>query len=176
MSEAELFAELANLVETDPFALIGVSISADEKRIAKRYRTVAKQLHPDALANASTHEGITPTQSAQLIARIVNPSYQKLKHEKSRQETLSLLRLRVLRLARHRQTHPHIRSRSAARRHRRKRRQRLLRTGHQPARPATVHHLRAFARLLSRNRPAKSSLSASQNRQTHPAKASGPNF
>ncbi|MGB3786716.1 MAG: tetratricopeptide repeat protein [Phormidesmis sp.] len=100
MPEAELSLELTSLVDIDPFALIGISVSADEKRIAKRYRTIAKQLHPDALANASTQQGITPTHAAQIIARIVNPSYQKLKHGKSRQETLSTLRFRVLRLVR----------------------------------------------------------------------------
>ncbi len=100
MPEAELFLELTNLVDIDPFALIGISVSTDEKRIAKRYRTIAKQLHPDALVNASTQKGITSTHAAQIIARIVNPSYQKLKHEKSRQETLSTLRFRVLRLVR----------------------------------------------------------------------------
>ncbi|MEL7050973.1 MAG: J domain-containing protein, partial [Cyanobacteria bacterium J06588_5] len=51
MSETELFTELINLVEVDPFALLGIAVSADEKRIAKRYRQVAKQLHPDALSS-----------------------------------------------------------------------------------------------------------------------------
>ncbi len=105
MSEAELFTELTKLVEVDPFALIGISVSADEKRIAKRYRTIAKQLHPDVLANTSTQpgksqQGITPAEAAEVIARIVNPSYQKLKHDKSRQAVLSMLRLRMRRLIR----------------------------------------------------------------------------
>lgn len=100
MSEAELFTELVNLVDIDPFALIGVSVSADEKRIAKRYRTIAKQLHPDVLANAPTQQGITPTEATEIIARIVNPSYQKLKQDKRRQEILAMLRLRMRRLAR----------------------------------------------------------------------------
>ncbi|MEL6938324.1 MAG: tetratricopeptide repeat protein [Cyanobacteria bacterium J06598_1] len=100
MSEAELFTELVSLVEIDPFALLGISVSADEKRIAKRYRYVAKQLHPDALSGEAEALGLTPAIASQVIARIVNPSYQKLKHEKSRQETLSILRLRVRRLVR----------------------------------------------------------------------------
>jgi curved DNA-binding protein CbpA len=98
MSRAELFSELTNLVDIDPFALLGISVSADEKRIAKRYRQIAKQLHPDAIA--STAQGIEVDTAAQVIARIVNPSYQKLKHDKGRQEKLSTLRLRVRRLAR----------------------------------------------------------------------------
>lgn len=113
MSQAELFTELTGLVEVDPFALLGISVSADEKRIAKRYRQVAKQLHPDAVTgagtdantdaangNATNNSGLTATLAAQVIARIVNPSYQKLKHEKTRQATLSMIRLRVRRLVR----------------------------------------------------------------------------
>ena len=105
MSETELFTELINLVEVDPFALLGIAVSADEKRIAKRYRQVAKQLHPDALSSAIDPEdtdtrGLTVEVAASIIARIVNPSYQKLKHDKGKQETLSLLRLRVRRLVR----------------------------------------------------------------------------
>ncbi len=105
MSEAELFTELTNLVEIDPFALIGISVNADEKRIAKRYRTIAKQLHPDALTNASprpgtSQSGITPAEATEVIARIINPSYQKLKHDKNRQAVLTMLRLRMRRLVR----------------------------------------------------------------------------
>ncbi|MEO1447284.1 MAG: molecular chaperone DnaJ, partial [Cyanobacteria bacterium J06635_11] len=100
MSDAELFNELTTLVDVDPFALQGISVSADEKRIAKRYRQIAKQLHPDALTSrtnteASTTGVLTQATAAQIIARIVNPCYQKLKHEKTRQETLATLRLFV---------------------------------------------------------------------------------
>ena len=100
MSKAELFTELTHLVDIDPFALIGVSVSADEKRIAKRYRQVAKQLHPDALSGGRGGGGMEEAIAAQVIARIVNPSYQKLKHDKSRQEILSNIRFRVMRLVR----------------------------------------------------------------------------
>jgi curved DNA-binding protein CbpA len=98
MSRADFFNELTNLVDIDPFALLGISVSADEKRIARRYRQIAKQLHPDAIANAA--QGMQVETAAQVIARIVNPSYQKLKHDKGRQEALSTLRLRVRRLVR----------------------------------------------------------------------------
>ena len=100
MSEAELFTELISLVEVDPFALIGVSVSADEKRIAKRYRQIAKQLHPDALASGQSAGEMIPAIAAQVIARIVNPSYQKLKHENGRQESLATIRFKVRRLVR----------------------------------------------------------------------------
>lgn len=100
MSKAEIFVELAHLVDIDPFALIGVSVSADEKRIAKRYRQVAKQLHPDALSGGRADGGMDEAIAAQVIARIVNPSYQKLKHDKGRQEILANSRFRVMRLIR----------------------------------------------------------------------------
>ena len=107
MSKADLFAELTNLVDVDPFALLSVSVSADEKRIAKRYRQIAKFLHPDALSPSSeesdscmSEEKMQPHLAAEVIARIVNPSYQKLKQEKGRQEALATLRFRVRRLAR----------------------------------------------------------------------------
>ncbi len=116
MSKAELFTELTNLVDVDPFALLGISVSAYEKRIVKRYRQIAKQLHPDALGGTDkpqslaqpldaptslpTAGSLDPAIAAQVIARIVNPSYQKLKHENGRQEMLSTLRFRVRRLSR----------------------------------------------------------------------------
>lgn len=98
MSETDIFPELINLVEVDPFAPLGISVSADEKRIIKRYRQVAKQLHPDALTGIS--DGIDPAIAAQVIARIVNPSYQKLKHEKIRRESLTTIRFHVRHLDR----------------------------------------------------------------------------
>ena len=100
MSEAEQFAELISLVDSDPFALIGVSVSADEKRIAKRYRQIAKHLHPDILASQTSESGLSAAIAAKIIAHIVNPAYQKLKQERSRQEILATIRLRVRRLVR----------------------------------------------------------------------------
>lgn len=100
MSDAEQFTELVNLVDSDPFALVGVSVSADEKRIAKRYRQIAKQLHPDALTGNEASGTMTAETAAKIIARIVNPSYQKLKQEKSRQAALASIRLQVRRLVR----------------------------------------------------------------------------
>lgn len=115
MSEAELFTELGNLGEVDPFALLGVSVSADEKGLTKRYRQIAKQLHPDALFSKTQADQIqadqtqtgdaqvqslTTESAAQVISRLVNPAYQKLKQQKSRTETITLLRLRVRRLVR----------------------------------------------------------------------------
>jgi curved DNA-binding protein CbpA len=82
---------------TDPYAVLGISLAADERRILKRYRQVAKQLHPDVQASqgAEDHEF-----ASQLLARLVNPAYQRLKNDKGRNETLATLRFKVRRLSR----------------------------------------------------------------------------
>ncbi len=82
---------------SDPYAVLGVAITADDRRVLKRYRAVAKLLHPDAFAHAPAE---SRNFASQLFARIVNPSYQKLKQEKSRAESSALLRLQVRRLCR----------------------------------------------------------------------------
>jgi DnaJ-domain-containing protein 1 len=80
---------------TDPYAVLGISIAADEKRILKQYRHVAKRLHPDRYVGAdrATQEWV-----GQVIARVINPAYEQLKHERQRAETIALLRLQVRRL------------------------------------------------------------------------------
>jgi curved DNA-binding protein CbpA len=80
---------------TDPYAVLGISVAADDRRILKRYRNVAKLLHPDSYA--SSDEELKQLAS-QLLARLVNPSYQKLKQDKSRAETVAMLRFQVRRL------------------------------------------------------------------------------
>ncbi len=88
---------------TDPYALLGVSVAADDRRILKRYRTVAKQLHPDSLSD-------TPDElkqfAVQVLPKLVNPSYQRLKQEKGRNEVLATLRFKVRRYSRDRQLQP----------------------------------------------------------------------
>jgi curved DNA-binding protein CbpA len=82
---------------SDPYAVLGISVVADEKRILKRYRQVAKMLHPDRYI-LSEHSGQEVAE--QLIARLVNPAYAKLKQEASRRDILALLRLQARRLIR----------------------------------------------------------------------------
>lgn len=82
---------------SDPYALLGISVAADDRRVLKRYRNVAKILHPDsyALVDDGTKE-----LASQIFARLVNPAYQKLKQDKGRAETLAMLRFRVRRITR----------------------------------------------------------------------------
>lgn len=96
MSQSTLPSEwLVNF--SDPYAVLGVSLAADDRRVLKRYRTVAKLLHPD---HYTPEDDTTKALASQLFARLVNPAYQKLKQEKGRKENISLLRLQVRRLYR----------------------------------------------------------------------------
>ncbi|MGB3312627.1 MAG: tetratricopeptide repeat protein [Nodosilinea sp.] len=88
---------------TDPYALLGVSVAADDRRILKRYRTVAKQLHPDTLLNVAPE---LCQFAGQVLPKLVNPAYQRLKQDKGRNEVLALLRFKVRRLSRDQQLNP----------------------------------------------------------------------
>jgi tetratricopeptide (TPR) repeat protein len=81
----------------DPYAVLGVSVTADERRIAKRYRQVAKRLHPDQQLKADEE---TRQFANQILTCLVNPAYQRLKQDKGRAETLATLRFKVRRLSR----------------------------------------------------------------------------
>ncbi|NJR66664.1 MAG: DnaJ domain-containing protein [Leptolyngbyaceae cyanobacterium CRU_2_3] len=93
MSQTSFSADWLNQF-SDPYAVLGLAIAADDRRILKRYRTVAKILHPDMPGNS---EPPIKELATQLLARLVNPAYQQLKQEKERSETLATLRFRVRR-------------------------------------------------------------------------------
>ncbi len=82
---------------SDPYAVLGLSVTADDRRVLKRYRTIAKLLHPDGYINVDREIG---NAAAQTFARLVSPTYQKLKQDKGRAENLALLRFRVRRMNR----------------------------------------------------------------------------
>ncbi|MEB3231193.1 MAG: molecular chaperone DnaJ [Leptolyngbyaceae bacterium] len=77
---------------SDPFAVLGLSVLADDRRTLKRYRTIAKLLHPDSLMLVSEAERENATQ---VLARLVNPAYKKLKQHQGRAEELATLRFVV---------------------------------------------------------------------------------
>lgn len=88
---------------TDPYAVLGVSVAADERRILKRYRLVAKYLHPDVQGDApAANRGFVE----QVLPKLVNPAYQRLKQDKGRSEVLATLRFKVRRLSRDNQLQP----------------------------------------------------------------------
>jgi curved DNA-binding protein CbpA len=88
---------------SDPYAVLGISVAADDRRILKRYRQLAKQLHPDLQYQANSDQ----QQFVQLVLpKLVNPAYQRLKQDKSRNEVLATLRFKVRKLTRERQLKP----------------------------------------------------------------------
>ncbi|MEO1145229.1 MAG: J domain-containing protein [Cyanobacteria bacterium J06638_22] len=81
----------------DPYAVMGLSVTADDRRVLKRYRDLAKLLHPDRYVSA---EADVRSLATQLFSKMVGPAYQKLKQDKGRAENLAMLRFRVRRLTR----------------------------------------------------------------------------
>ncbi len=81
---------------SDPYAVLGVSISADDRRVLKRFRSIVRLLHPDSLRDAPEAD---QKFASQLFAKVVNQNYQRLKQEKGRAEVAALLRSRVRRLS-----------------------------------------------------------------------------
>ena len=104
MTNAKSFQdEWITAAEKDPYAALGLSLNAEDRRILKRYHQVAKLLHPDV--QAGSHAPISQA-SEQLIARIINPAYQRLKQDKSRSEALANMRFRVRQLDRQGKLNP----------------------------------------------------------------------
>ncbi|NEP61085.1 MAG: tetratricopeptide repeat protein [Symploca sp. SIO2G7] len=108
MTNAKSFQdEWIAVIEKDPYAALGLSLNAEDRRILKRYRQIAKLLHPDVQVGSSAP---ISQASEQLIARIVNPAYQRLKQEKSRSEVLANMRFRVRQLDRQGKLNPSFES------------------------------------------------------------------
>jgi tetratricopeptide (TPR) repeat protein len=74
---------------SDPYAVLGVPVAADERRIIKRYYSLAKLLHPDRYINDRNEN----KQLAQVIlTHLINPAYEYLiKQSDSRSNNLAML-------------------------------------------------------------------------------------
>ncbi len=79
----------------DPYAVLGIPLTADDRRITRRLRTVSKVLHPDVQSVELTREYATL-----MLAKVVNPAYEQLKQERGRNEIKVRLRMRVRQLNR----------------------------------------------------------------------------
>ncbi|MEO0756146.1 MAG: tetratricopeptide repeat protein [Cyanobacteria bacterium J06648_16] len=97
MANTEFSSEWIKVSERDPYAALGLSVAADERRITKRYRQVAKRLHPDAQIGRSESDQAFVEQ---LLSKVINPAYQRLKQDNTRSEALASLRFKVRRMAR----------------------------------------------------------------------------
>ena len=75
--------EWSTVAEKDPYAALGLSLNAEDRRIFKRYHQIAKLLHPDvqAASDAPISQASEP-----LIAKVINPAYHRLKQDISRSE------------------------------------------------------------------------------------------
>jgi len=88
MPQNLLSTEWLNLL-IDPYAVLGVSLNADERQISKRYYILSKQLHPDNYINKNEPD----QELAQAVfTQLINPAYQQLKQTKKRLNTIELLR------------------------------------------------------------------------------------
>lgn len=96
MSQSSLVSDWVTQF-SDPFAVLGIAVTADDRRVQKRYRTVAMRLHPDRFIDADED---TKESTVKLLARLINPAYEKIRQEKERKENMALLRLRVRSLTR----------------------------------------------------------------------------
>ena len=88
MSQTLLRSEwLQQLV--DPYAVLGISVSANERQILKRYHSLAKQLHPDrSYRNHSSEPKLAQT----IFTRLINPAYEQIKNGKNRSNTIETLK------------------------------------------------------------------------------------
>ncbi len=80
---------------SDSYAVMGIPLTADDRRITKRLRAISKGLHPDLQPDGELKELATL-----MLSKIVNPAYERLKQEKGRNEIKALLRLQVRKLNR----------------------------------------------------------------------------
>lgn len=107
MSPTVPSTDWTSFIEQDPYALLGVPVNANERQILKRYRQIAKQLHPDMQIGKDENSSKFARQT---MAQLVNPAYQRLKLAKIRSETLTLMRFQVKQLVQTQQLLPTTRS------------------------------------------------------------------
>lgn len=81
----------------DPFAVLGIAVTADDRRVQKRYRNAAMNLHPDRYIDADDE---IKELTEKLLARLINPAYEKLRQDSERKECLAILRIKVRGLTR----------------------------------------------------------------------------
>jgi tetratricopeptide (TPR) repeat protein len=96
MSQISFSPDWLRQFSEDPYAVLGVALSADDRRVLKRYRMIAKLLHPDSFAASDTD---TKTLATQMFARLVSPAYNQLKQENGRNEVTASLRYHVRRMS-----------------------------------------------------------------------------
>ncbi|MCW5315207.1 DnaJ domain-containing protein [Nostoc sp. KVJ3] len=73
----------------DPYAVLGISVIADDRQIFKRYHTLAKLLHPDRHAkNCDSDQKLATA----IFSHLINPAYAQLKNRQKRLIAIAMLR------------------------------------------------------------------------------------
>ncbi|QLE58613.1 J domain-containing protein [Nostoc sp. TCL26-01] len=72
----------------DHHAILCVSVDADVKEIRKRYLKIARHLHPDSSAIKTDNE---KKLASELLSKLVNPAYETLSGERTRNEYIIVL-------------------------------------------------------------------------------------
>ncbi|QLE58864.1 J domain-containing protein [Nostoc sp. TCL26-01] len=88
MSQTFLHTEWLNKL-SDPFAVLGVAVTADERRILNRYHVLAKLLHPDRYTHSNN---LDKTLATAIFTRLINPAHEQLKHKSERNHLVATLR------------------------------------------------------------------------------------
>jgi curved DNA-binding protein CbpA len=96
MTQSSLVSEWVTQFN-DPFAVLGIAVTADDRRVQKRYRNAAMNLHPDRYIDA---DGEVREFTEKLLTRLINPAYEKLRQDSERKECLAILRIKVRGLTR----------------------------------------------------------------------------
>lgn len=73
----------------DPYAVLGISVIADDRQILKRYHTLAKLLHPDRYTKSCNPDKELATA---IFSHLINPAYEQLKHRDKRLMAIAMLR------------------------------------------------------------------------------------
>ncbi|WP_392532712.1 DnaJ domain-containing protein [Nostoc sp. C117] len=72
----------------DPYAVLGISVTAEDRQILKRYHTLAKLLHPDRHTKSSNPDEELATA---IFSHLINPAYEQLKHQHKRYAAIATL-------------------------------------------------------------------------------------
>jgi tetratricopeptide (TPR) repeat protein len=74
----------------DPYAVLGISVNADERQISKRYHTLAKLLHPDSRVQ---NYGLEQELAEAVFTQLVNPAYHQVKSREKRLSIVAQMRI-----------------------------------------------------------------------------------
>ncbi len=73
---------------TDYYAILGIPVDAGADEIRKRYLKIARRLHPDSCKAETPAE---KQRASQMLSKMVNPAYEQLSQDRSRNEYVIVL-------------------------------------------------------------------------------------